>query len=116
MRLALLAITAALTTGGCAGATLSPQRDALGTVQTFLTQCSRDRPLAVMETLVPAARHEFLDGRGTLAGCARVLGTPRFRAARPRLRSFSGSHATVDVGATAVELSFGEGFWRIEGG
>src|SRR3954454_15107264 len=114
MRPALLAITAALMTGGCAGATLSPQRDAVGTVQTFLAQCARDRPLAVMETLVPGARREFLAAHGTLAGCARVLRTRRFRAARPHLRSFSGSRATVDVGEGELEPSFGGGFWRIE--
>ena len=114
MRSALLALSAVLAVTGCAGATLSPEQDAVGTVQTFLTQCARDRPLAVMQTLVPAARHEFVSAGRTRVGCARVLGTRSLVAGTPRLRSFSGSQAVVGVGGVAVRLAYGEGFWRIE--
>jgi hypothetical protein len=114
MRSALLALATVLTVTGCAGATLSPQQDAVGTVQTFLTQCARDRPLAVMHTLVPAAQHEFVSAGRTRAGCARVLGTRGLVAGTPRLRSFNGSQAVVVVGGVPVRLAYGEGFWRIE--
>ena len=114
MRSALPVLAALLAASGCAGATLSPQRDAVGTVQTFLTQCERDRPLAVLETLVPGARRAFLAAGRTRAGCAHVLGTRGFRPAAPRLRSFGGSQAVVVVGGVPVRLSFGEGSWRIE--
>ena len=122
MRLALLAI--ALMFAGCAGETGTPEQDAVGTVATFLAQCARDRPLNAMAELVPGAQRDFLAAGGTVAGCARTLrvgglAPGAFAAARPRLRSFTGQHAVVLVGIAGrdvpLELTYGEGYWRIEG-
>src|SRR4051794_41343802 len=116
MRSALLALAAVLAVSGCAGSTLSPQRDAVGTVTTFLTQCSRDRPLAVMQTLVPAAQHEFLAAGRTRDGCARVLGTRALHPGVAHLRSFNGSQAVVLVRGGGGPRALGGGFLGNEGG
>jgi hypothetical protein len=119
---ALLALALAL--AGCAGETGTPQQDAVGTVATFLSQCARDRPLNAMETLVPGAQRDFVEAGDTLPGCSRTvrlhaLTARDFAAARPSLQSFTGQHAVVDIAIarlhTSLDLTYGEGYWRIEG-
>ena len=106
---------------------MSEQDDIRGTVRTFLDQCAEQHVLRVLDALVPAAQKMVVHAGSTERGCARVLGADpsggptaeQFGAATFRVVAFDGARSRVSVDIAGerheLELSRGDGLWRIEG-
>ena len=120
-------LLASVAAAGCANGRVSEQDDIRGTVRTFLDQCAEQQVLRVLDALVPAAQKMVVHAGSPERGCARVLGTDpsggptaeQFGAATFRVVAFDGARSRVSVDIAGemqeLELSRGDGLWRIEG-
>ena len=120
-------LLASVAAAGCANGRVSEQDDIRGTVRTFLDQCAEHHVLRVLDALVPAAQKMVVHAGSPERGCARVLGADpsagptaeQFRAATIRVVAFDGARSRVSVDIAGemheLELSRGDGLWRIEG-